>query len=133
MAAIFLSAKLLYRRMDIVNVAALAALTILAARPSEIAYPSFILSFCAVATIGAIGASVDQAIERTLSTCAQSSSDVTRDVSHPPHAIQFRIEMRAAYRMACPIRLPRSVAPIRETEPVGPPISRSRCFSGKLL
>ena len=54
MAAVFLSAKLIYRRMDILNVAAISALAILAARPSEITYASFLLSFSAVATIGAI-------------------------------------------------------------------------------
>ena len=40
--------------MDLLNVAALSALAILAARPSEITDASFLFSFSAVATIGAI-------------------------------------------------------------------------------
>jgi competence protein ComEC len=110
MAAIFLSAKLLYRRMDIVNVAALSALTILAARPSEIVYPSFILSFCAVATIGAVGLPWIRRSSEPFRLALNHLPDVTRDVSHPPHAIQFRIEMRAACAWLAD-RLPRSVAP----------------------
>ncbi|MCU1342250.1 MAG: internalization-related competence protein ComEC/Rec2, partial [Candidatus Acidoferrum typicum] len=54
MATLYLLAQLLYRRMDLLNVAALAALGILAVRPSEITDASFLLSFSAVATIGAL-------------------------------------------------------------------------------
>jgi len=53
-AAIYLCAQLLYRRMDLLNVAALAGLVILIARPSELFDPSFLLSFTAVGAIGAI-------------------------------------------------------------------------------
>src|SRR5882672_6633547 len=54
MAVVFLCAKLIYRRMDLLNVAAVSALGILVARPSEITDASFLLSFSAVVTIGAI-------------------------------------------------------------------------------
>ncbi|MGH9593408.1 MAG: ComEC/Rec2 family competence protein, partial [Bryobacteraceae bacterium] len=54
MAAIFLSARLLYRRTDLLNVTALAALGILVVRPSEITDASFLLSISAVAIIGAL-------------------------------------------------------------------------------
>ena len=43
MAAVFLCAKLIYRRMDLINVAAISALLILAARPSELIDASFLL------------------------------------------------------------------------------------------
>jgi hypothetical protein len=54
MAALYLSARLFFRRMELLNIAALSALVILAARPSEISDASFLLSFSAVATIGAL-------------------------------------------------------------------------------
>jgi competence protein ComEC len=54
MATLYLVAQLLYRRMDLLNVAALAALGILAARPSEITDASFLLSFSSVGIIGAL-------------------------------------------------------------------------------
>ena len=54
MATLYLSARLLYRRMDLLNVAALAALGILIVRPSEIVDSSFLLSFSAVGIIGAL-------------------------------------------------------------------------------
>src|SRR6202171_5757608 len=56
MAALYMSARLMYRRMDLLNVAALSALVILAVRPSEIRDASFLLSFSAVGIIGALAA-----------------------------------------------------------------------------
>ncbi len=47
MAALYLSARLLFRRMDLLNIASLSALVILAARPSEISdrkFPAVLLS-----------------------------------------------------------------------------------------
>jgi competence protein ComEC len=95
MAAVFLSAKLIYRRMDLINVAAISALGILAARSSELTDASFLLSFSAVATIGALA--------------LDHLSDVTCDVSHAPRVIQFRLEMRAAVAWLS-ARLPRFAA-----------------------
>ena len=95
MAALYLSARLLFRRMDLLNIAALSALLILAARPSEISDASFLLSFSAVATIGALAvpwlANSSEPYLRGLGHLM----DVSRDVAHPPRVIQFRMEMRA--------------------------------------
>src|SRR4029077_7239022 len=96
MAAVFLSAKLLYRRMDLLNVAAISALVILAARPSEITDASFLLSFSAVATIGAIAVPLIARSSEPYRLALDHLSDVTRDVSHAPRVTQFRLEMRAA-------------------------------------
>jgi len=96
MAAVFLTGKLLYRRLDLLNVAAISALAILAARPSEISDASLLLSFFAVATIGAIAIPVIDRLSEPYRRALDHLSDVTRDVSHAPRAIQFRIEMRAA-------------------------------------
>ena len=96
MAAIFLSAKLIYRRMDLINVAAVSALILLAARPSELVDASFLLSFSAIATIAAIAVPVIARSSEPYRLALDHLSDVTRDVAHAPRVIQFRIEMRAA-------------------------------------
>ena len=111
MAAIFLSAKLLYRRMDLVNVAAISALVILVARPSELTDASFLLSYSAVAMIGAIALPCIERSSEPYRVGLEYLSDVTRDVSHPPKVIQFRIEMRAATAWVS-TRLPRFASPI---------------------
>lgn len=110
MAAIFLSAKLLYRRMDLVNVAAISALVILVARPSELTDASFLLSYSAVAMIGAIALPCIERTSEPYRLGLRYLSDVTRDVSHLPKVIQFRIEMRAAVAWIS-ARLPRFAAP----------------------
>ncbi len=119
MAAVYLSAKLLYRRMDLLNVAAISALAILAARPSEITDASFLLSFAAVATIGAIALPVIARSSEPYRLALNHLSDVTRDVSHMPRAIQFRIEMRAAAAWVS-TRLPRFASPFGSTLLVRP-------------
>ncbi len=110
MAAVYLCAQLLYRRMDLMNVAALAALGILVARPSEISDPSFVLSFTAVAAIGAIAVPCISRWIDPRRRALRHLSDVTRDSSHAPRQIQFRIEMRAAANWLG-ARLPRLAAP----------------------
>jgi competence protein ComEC len=110
MAAVFLSAKLIYRRMDLLNVAAISALAILAARPSEITDASFLLSFSAVVTIGAIAISCIARSSEPYRLALDHLSDVTRDVSHTPRVIQFRLEFRAAVAWIS-ARLPRFAAP----------------------
>src|SRR5580700_6054503 len=110
MAAVFLSAKIIYRQMDLINVAAVSALLILAARPSEITDASFLLSFSAVATIGAIAVPCIARSSEPYRRALDHLSDVTRDPAHAPRVIQFRMEMRAAADWLS-ARLPRFAAP----------------------
>lgn len=110
MAAIFLSAKLIYRRMDLLNVAALSALLILFARPSEITEASFLLSFSAVAVIGGIAVPCIERSSEPYRLALDHLSDVTRDLSHPPRVAQFRLELRAAADWLS-ARLPRRAKP----------------------
>jgi hypothetical protein len=91
-------------------VAAISALLILAARPSEITDAGFLLSFSAVATIGAIAIPLIARSREPYRLALDHLSDVTRDVSHAPRIIQFRIEMRAAAAWIS-ARLPRFAAP----------------------
>jgi competence protein ComEC len=96
MAALYLSARLLYRRMDLLNVAGLSALGIFAARPSEIGDASFLLSFSAVGIIGALAVPWMAHSSEPYVHGLEHLTDVSRDVSHAARVIQFRIEMRAA-------------------------------------
>ena len=96
MATFYLLAFVLFRRTHVLNAMGLAALIILGARPSEISDASFLLSFLAVASIGGIAAPW---LERTAGNYLRALDhlgDVTRDASHPPHAAQFRLDVRAA-------------------------------------
>jgi predicted membrane metal-binding protein len=81
----------------LINVAAICALVILAARPSEITDASFLLTFSAVATIGAIAVPGIARSTELYRLALDHLSDVTRDVSHAPRLIQFRLEMRAMH------------------------------------
>ena len=110
MASVYLSARILYRRMDLLNVAAISGLVILAVRPSEITDASFLLSFSAVATIGAIAVPIIAHSSEPYRLALDHLSDVTRDVAHAPRVIQFRLEMRAAGAWIS-ARLPRFAAP----------------------
>ncbi len=109
MAALYLSARLLFRRMDLLNIAALAALAILVARPSEISDPSFLLSFSAVGIIGALAVPWIEKSSMPYVRGLHHLADVSRDAAHPPRVIQFRIEMRAAAGWLS-ARLPRFAA-----------------------
>jgi competence protein ComEC len=119
MAGLYLSARLLYRRMDLLNVAALSALVILAARPSEITDASFLLSFSAVATIGALAVPWITRTSEPYLHGLRHLMDISRDVVHAPRVIQFRIEMRAAAEWVS-ARLPLFAAPYGSSLVVAP-------------
>lgn len=95
MATVFLLSRLLFRRVDLLNTLATSALLILAARPSALADPSFQLSFLAAGLIGALGLPWVEKTSGPYRTALSHLGDVTRDTSHPPRAIQFRLDLRA--------------------------------------
>lgn len=96
MAAAVLLGRLFYRRMDLLNTAALAALIILIARPLALLDSSFQLSILAMATIGGVGVPwLDRSAEPYV-RALRHFHDVTRDGGHPPRAAQFRIDLRLA-------------------------------------
>ncbi len=96
MGAIYLCARLLVRRIELLNTAATAALIILVARPSALADASFQLSFLAVGTIGALGVPWISRTSEPYRRALDHLSDSTRDGAHPPRATQFRLDARAA-------------------------------------
>ncbi len=96
MGAIYLCARLMVRRVELLNTAAAAALLILVARPSALTDPSFQLSFLAVGTIGALAVPWIDRSSEPYRRALDHLSDSTRDGAHPPRAAQFRLDARAA-------------------------------------
>ena len=83
MAAFYLLARPLFRRIDLLNTVALAALALLIWKPSSLSDSSFQLSFLAAGVIAGAGASLDGPHERTLSrgACASGRRDARRGAS----------------------------------------------------
>ncbi len=96
MAAAYLTARLLYRRPELLNSIAVAALVILLARPSALSSPSFQLSFLSVGTIAGLALPWIARTSESKRRALAHLTDVTRDAAHPPLAAQFRLDLRAA-------------------------------------
>ena len=95
MAVLYLLARILYRRVALLNAISLAAIAILLFRPSEIAQASFQLTFLAALVIGAIAEPLLQRTAEPYRRALEHLGDVTRDASHAPRAAEFRLDLRA--------------------------------------
>jgi len=95
MAAVYLLARVLYRRVALLNAVSLAAIAILLFRPSEIAQVSFQLSFLAAAIIAAIAQPLLERTAEGYHRALEHLGDVTRDASHAPKVAEFRLDLRA--------------------------------------
>lgn len=95
-AAFYLCARPLFRRVDLLNVVSLAAIALLIWKPSELADSSFQLSFLAAGVIAALALPWLERSTAPYRAGLRHLGDVTRDGAHPPKVVQFRIEMRAA-------------------------------------
>ena len=96
MAAFYLLARPLFRRIDLLNTIALAALALLVWKPSSLADPSFQLSFLAVGMIAGLALPWMARTSQPYRAGLAHLGDVTRDATHPPRVAQFRIELRDA-------------------------------------
>ena len=94
MAAFYLLAAALFRRLDILQAAALAALAILLVRPDEITDPSFQMSFLAMGAIGGIAMPWLARTSEPLRRALVRVNDVTRDPGYPPRLVQMRLDIR---------------------------------------
>jgi competence protein ComEC len=98
MVALYLCTRPLFRRVELLNTIAVAAMVILIWRPSSLMDSSFQLSFLAAGVIAGLALPwLDRSSELYRAGLAHLG-DVTRDIVHPPKIIQFRIEMRLAER-----------------------------------
>ncbi len=110
MAALYLCARPLFRRVELLNTVALAALVLLVWRPSSLADSSFQLSFLAVCVIAGLAVPWMERTSAPYRAGLRHLGDVTRDGVHPPKVAQFRIDARAAAQRIAS-RLPPWLAP----------------------
>jgi competence protein ComEC len=118
MAGIVVAGGFFYRRLEVLNSAAIAALVLLVARPLALRDSSFQLTFAA---IGCVAGLALPWLGKTLEPYVKALRgwrDVTRDAAHEPLAAQFRIDLRAAARWISAWLSP-SLAPAGERALVG--------------
>lgn len=132
MAGLYLCVRPLFRRVDLLNTVALAALILLIWRPSELSDSSFELSFLAAGVIAALALPWIERCTMPYRTGLRHLSDVTRDGAHPPKIIQFRMEMRAATSYLAS-RMPKRVALHANAFTIGPARAALRLFEIALL
>ena len=98
MAALVLIGHLYFRRLDLLNSAAIAALLLLVVKPLAVRDSSFQLTFLAMGSIAGLALPWLEATMQPYVRALRGWRDVTRDAAHTPHAAQFRIDLRAAMR-----------------------------------
>ncbi len=98
MACAFVLGGAFYRRLDLLNSAALAALTIVIASPLAIRDSSFQLTFVAIGCIAGLATPWLAATVQPYAVALRGWRDVTRDAGHEPRAAQFRLDVRYALR-----------------------------------
>ncbi len=109
MAAFYLCARPLFRRVELLNTIALAALVLLVWKPSSLVDSSFQLSFLAASVIAGLALPWMSRTSEPYRSGLRHLGDVTRDGAHPPRIAQFRIEMRAVAQWVA-ARLPSRLA-----------------------
>jgi len=108
MTAIFLCARLLFRRVALVNTVALAALILLIARPDEVFDPSYQLSFLAASVIAGLALPWIDRTSSPVRRALEHMGDVTLDRLHSPRATQFRLDLRSV-RNALANKMPKRI------------------------
>ena len=99
MTAIVVLGMLFYRRLELLNSAALAALILLVAKPKAVVDTSFQLSFLAIGCIAGIALPwMDRHIQPFV-RALRSWRDVTRDAAYAPRQVQYRLDLRDAARL----------------------------------
>jgi competence protein ComEC len=98
MAALVLIGHLYFRRLDLLNSAAIAALVLLVAKPLAVRDSSFQLTFLAMGSIAGLALPWLEKTVQPYVRALRGWRDVTRDAAHTPHAAQFRIDLRSAMR-----------------------------------
>jgi competence protein ComEC len=96
MAALYLCARPLFRRVELLNTIAVAALILVIWKPSSLGDSSFQLSFLAAGVIAGLALPWMERSSAPYRAGLSHLGDVTRDTAHAPKIAQFRIEMRAA-------------------------------------
>ena len=96
MTGIVVLAGFFYRRLEILNSAAVAAIALLVAKPAELFDTSFQLSFLAIGCIAGIAVPwMEQQVQPYVGAL-YGWRDVTRDGAYSARQAQFRLDLRAA-------------------------------------
>jgi competence protein ComEC len=96
MTGIVVLAGFLYRRLEILNSAAVAALALLVAKPAELFDTSFQLSFLAIGCIAGVAVPWMERHVQPYVGALRGWRDVTRDGAFSARQVQFRLDLRAA-------------------------------------
>src|ERR1700687_1265719 len=112
MTAIVVLGSFFYRRLDVLNSAAIAALVLLVARPLAVRDSSFQLTFLAIGCIAGLAAPWLERNVQPYARALRGWRDVTRDAAHEPRAAQFRIDLRSAGSWLAARLPPRIAAPV---------------------
>jgi competence protein ComEC len=115
MACAFVLGGAFYRRLDLLNSAALAALSILVARPLAIRDSSFQLTFVAIGCIVGLAIPWLTATVQPYAVALRGWRDITRDAGHEPCAAQFRLDVRYSLRWIASHSPARAAAHIQNT------------------
>jgi competence protein ComEC len=98
MATAVVTGSFFYRRLDLLNSAALAAMALLLARPLALRDSSFQLTFVAIGCIAGLALPWLAATVQPYVKALRGWRDVTRDAAHEPRVAQFRLDLRATAR-----------------------------------
>jgi competence protein ComEC len=96
MVSIVILGSFFYRRLDLLNSAALAALVLLVANPQFVSDTGFLLSFLAIGSIAGLALPIIRRHLQPFVHALEGWRDVTRDASHPAPQVQFRLDFRDA-------------------------------------
>ncbi len=99
MTGIVVLGTFFYRRLELLNSAALAALILLVAKPKAVVDTSFQLSFLAIGCIAGIALPWMQSHIQPFVHALKSWRDVTRDAAYTPKQVQYRLDLRDAARV----------------------------------
>jgi competence protein ComEC len=94
MLAVYLCARLLYRRKSILNAIGVAALILLLIDPASLFGASFQLSFLCVLIITAIGTPILERTTQPISSAVKNLNSVGYDFALPPKLVQLRLDLR---------------------------------------
>jgi competence protein ComEC len=95
MAAMVVLSEFFFRRLELLNSAALAALILLVAKPLALRDSSFQLTFVAIGCIAGLALPWLEKTVQPYVRALRGWRDVTRDAAQKPRAIQFRIDLRS--------------------------------------
>jgi competence protein ComEC len=94
MLAVYLIARILYRKRSVLNAMGVAALALLLIDPHALLGASFQLSFLCVLIIAGIGSPILQRTTQPVLRALRSPDAVSYDFALPPKLVQFRLDLR---------------------------------------